>query len=325
MSNEVSTLETKNKLRSIETAIENARQNVVAGFAEIGNRLKEIQESKLYKAAGFSSFEDYCESRWQMKRAQAYRLISAVTTIGKLSPIGDSLLPPAFEKHECTEDCFAKVESEAIARELSKIKDIEDLHDVWQRVNETARLESRPATARDIEETFLALLIQEIAFRELVINPEFANLLPPVSDEKFAEMEESMLRSGIVTPLVVWNGVLIDGHIRYAIAKKHNLPFATSEKEFADENDAKIFIAREHCSRRNLTPSQIACIAVNFEEWFVKLAEKEPEARQEEQKVMNFVMARNLHRRHLTESQRACIAVDVEPCFAKEAERKASH
>jgi hypothetical protein len=324
MPDEVSSLETKQKLRSIEAAIEAARQNVVAGFAEIGNRLKEIQESKLYKTAGFSSFEDYCQSRWKMKRAQAYRLISAVATINKLSPIGDNLLPPVFKNHECTEDCFAKVESEAVARELGQIKDVEEMHKVWQRVNETARRELRSVTAQDVTETFVALLIEE-AYRELVINPEFANLLPPAPEEKFAEMEESMLRSGILVPLVVWDGVLIDGHIRYAIAKKHNLPFATSEQEFADENDAKIFIFREHCLRQNLTPDQIACVAVNIESQLAKLAEEEPEARQKEQDVLNFVVSRKLHRRHLTPSQVACVAVDAEPCFAKEAERKAPH
>jgi hypothetical protein len=77
--------------------------------------------------------------------------------------------------------------------------------------------------------------------------------------------------------------------------------------------------------RQNLTPDQIACVAVGIESCLAKLAEKEPEARQKEQNVLNFIISQNLHRRHLTPSQRACVAVDAEPCFAKEAERKASH
>jgi hypothetical protein len=64
-------------------------------------------------------------------------------------------------------------------------------------------------------------------FYELTIKPEFQSLLPPLTEGEFAGLETSILREGVRVPLVVWDGFLIDGHQRYAIAKKHNLPFKT--------------------------------------------------------------------------------------------------
>lgn len=273
MTNEISTLE-KKQLISIENEIETAKQTVVDGFAVIGSRLKEIQESKLYKTAGFAGFEDYCQSRWQIKRAQAYRLISAVATIGKLSPIGDNLLMPAFEKHECTPDCFVKVENEAIARALGKIKDIEQLHEVWQAVNKSARLESRSVTARDVEGNFKALRNKKPPFRELRINPEFADILPALTEDEFSRLEASIVKFGVRHALDIWNGVLLDGHQRYAIAKKHNLPFKTVEREFANENEAKIFIINQQLLRKNLSPYEKAVVALDLEKIFAAKAEK---------------------------------------------------
>jgi hypothetical protein len=104
-------------------------------------------------------------------------------------------------------------------------------------------------------------------FYELVTSPEFENLLPRPTERKFAEMEESMLRSGILMPLYVWRGVLIDGHIRYAIAKKHNLPFKTREMHFNSEFEAKILVIRSNVIRQHLNPSQEAVVSLKVQQY----------------------------------------------------------
>ena len=58
-------------------------------FYEIGRALKEIRDNRLYKLALFEAFEAYVKARWDMGRAQAYRLIKSYEIICNLSPIGD--------------------------------------------------------------------------------------------------------------------------------------------------------------------------------------------------------------------------------------------
>ena len=64
-------------------------------FYDMGKALKEIQGNRLYKRALFETFEAYTKARWDIGRAQAYRLIKSYEVIRNLSPIGDIL--PANE------------------------------------------------------------------------------------------------------------------------------------------------------------------------------------------------------------------------------------
>jgi len=64
-------------------------------FHEIGKALMEIRDKRLYRSALFETFEAYTRARWDMGRAQAYRLIESYKVICNLSPIGD--IVPANE------------------------------------------------------------------------------------------------------------------------------------------------------------------------------------------------------------------------------------
>lgn len=48
--------------------------------------------------------------------------------------------------------------------------------------------------------------------------------------------------------------VIIDGHNRYEICTKHDLPYETKEIEFDSKDDAKIWIIKNQLGRRNLVP-----------------------------------------------------------------------
>ena len=57
--------------------------------------------------------------------------------------------------------------------------------------------------------------------------------------------------------IIVWNGLIVDGHNRYAILQKHpDIPYTVHEKEFADRYEAIIWICKNQLGRRNLTPEQ---------------------------------------------------------------------
>jgi hypothetical protein len=61
-----------------------------------------------------------------------------------------------------------------------------------------------------------------------------------------------------VHPLILWNGILIDGHNRYEISQKHGIPFNTINKEFDSRDDVLIWIVSTQIARRNLSPIQLS-------------------------------------------------------------------
>lgn len=52
-------------------------------------------------------------------------------------------------------------------------------------------------------------------------DPEFKGLLPPLASEEYEGLEQSLLAEGCRDPLVIWQGILIDGYNRYALCLKH--------------------------------------------------------------------------------------------------------
>ena len=90
----------------------------------------------------------------------------------------------------------------------------------------------------------------------LVINPAFKNLLPPLSAEERATLKASIITEGCRDPLIVWRGVIVDGHNRYEICQETGTPFKTTEMQFADDDSAMDWIDKNQLARRNLTPEQ---------------------------------------------------------------------
>ena len=101
---------------------------------------------------------------------------------------------------------------------------------------------------------------------ELTILDELKTLLPPLSTEEYTGLEESILKDGCLSPLVVWNDMLIDGHHRYEICSKHQIPFAVKSVVLDGLDDAKLWIWKHQESRRNLTPYHRAEIALKLKD-----------------------------------------------------------
>jgi len=90
--------------------------------------------------------------------------------------------------------------------------------------------------------------------KELKINPAYKNLIPPLSTDEYLQLEANLVESGIREPISTWKDTIIDGHNRYELAQKHNLPFPTEEYDFTNENDAIQWIINNQLGRRNLLP-----------------------------------------------------------------------
>lgn len=94
--------------------------------------------------------------------------------------------------------------------------------------------------------------------QKITLDEQFRILLPMLDDETFRLLEENILEHGCRDPLVLWNGILIDGYNRYKIVTKHNLPFNTVNKDFDSREEVLIWIISNQISRRNLTPMQLS-------------------------------------------------------------------
>jgi len=92
----------------------------------------------------------------------------------------------------------------------------------------------------------------------IIIDEEFKSLLPALDKETYAWLEENLIEYGCREPLVLWEGILIDGHNRYEISLKHGLPFNTVNMEFDSRDNVLIWIISTQVSRRNLTPFQLS-------------------------------------------------------------------
>jgi len=75
------------RLSELEAVITRSQDH----FCKVGRALSEIRDKQLYKKALFETFEAYVRGRWDMGRAQAYRLMAFYDVIRNLSPIGDIL------------------------------------------------------------------------------------------------------------------------------------------------------------------------------------------------------------------------------------------
>jgi len=84
------------------------------------------------------------------------------------------------------------------------------------------------------------------------IKQEFKDLIPPLTKEEFKQLENNCMSEGIREKILTWNGFIIDGHNRFEIATRWDLDFETENKHFENEEDVKIWMAKNQLGRRNL-------------------------------------------------------------------------
>ncbi len=98
----------------------------------------------------------------------------------------------------------------------------------------------------------------------LTIDKEFKELIPPLTDDEYNGLEESLLNEGCRDALIVWDGILVDGHNRYEICQKHNIPYKTINKDFGTRDDVIVWIIKNQFSRRNLPAYERARLALRM-------------------------------------------------------------
>ena len=106
---------------------------------------------------------------------------------------------------------------------------------------------------------------------DLKIDEEFRTLLPEPTKEEYTNLEKSIVKQGVLSPLLVWDETIIDGHTRYAICQAHrmkNIP--TKEISFQSRDEAISWILMNQLARRNLTDFQKNVIALKYEQMIAR-------------------------------------------------------
>lgn len=107
----------------------------------------------------------------------------------------------------------------------------------------------------------------------LTIDPDFIRLFPAPQPGEYDGMTASIRRRGVIVPLKVWRGILLDGHVRYEICHLNGVPFDIEEVDLPDRQAAVEYIMSMHI-RANYTEDQKAIAAVRLMEYAEKNGEE---------------------------------------------------
>lgn len=96
---------------------------------------------------------------------------------------------------------------------------------------------------------------------DVVIDKELLEFLPAVSDHTQGLLEGGVLEDGgVQNPVVLWKDkrIVVDGHRRVGVARKHGLKFPVREMAFSSRAEVIRWMRRTQLERRNLNPSEKA-------------------------------------------------------------------
>ena len=93
---------------------------------------------------------------------------------------------------------------------------------------------------------------------------ELCDLFPPMEEESFLKLEQDILENGVIDPIMMYEGKILDGRHRYAISKAYQIE--VEFKEY-DGNDALKFVISRNFHRRHLTQGQKAAIIASLQNW----------------------------------------------------------
>lgn len=112
---------------------------------------------------------------------------------------------------------------------------------------------------------------------EYTIDPELKKIMPELSEDEYKELESSLLTDGYKgASIIVWKqkGIIVDGHNRYSICQKHDIPFEVKELEFESQDDVIMWMLRAQLGRRNLSPLQRVRIVEKYRPLYKKKAKE---------------------------------------------------
>ncbi len=104
-------------------------------------------------------------------------------------------------------------------------------------------------------------------FMNIIVNEALKAYIDPLTPEEYEALERSILAEGCRDALVLWGEILVDGHNRYAICQKHDLPFQTLQStQFQSMEDVHLWMIDQHLGRRSVSDFQRGILALRKRE-----------------------------------------------------------
>lgn len=102
--------------------------------------------------------------------------------------------------------------------------------------------------------------------KELKIDSELRDLLPPLTDEEYKQLEKNIVENGFDKnfPIMVWHDFVVDGHNRYEICRKHKIDFVYGNLGYETKEEVMEWMLDIQLGRRNLSPIQRIAIAEKY-------------------------------------------------------------
>lgn len=94
--------------------------------------------------------------------------------------------------------------------------------------------------------------MEKHTYKEIQIDERFQQLAYPMDRQSFTLLEADILSGRYSEPLVIWNGVLIDGFSQYKIYSEHQLPFCAENMEFASWEITAAWICAQQLKRTDI-------------------------------------------------------------------------
>lgn len=109
------------------------------------------------------------------------------------------------------------------------------------------------------------------------INEDIRSFIDPLTPVEHAALERSLLAEGCRDALVLWRDVLIDGHNRYDICRKHDIAFRTVQNDRFDSlEDVMLWVIDNNLARRSVSDFQRGMLALRRKDIVAKRAAEAP-------------------------------------------------
>jgi hypothetical protein len=91
------------------------------------------------------------------------------------------------------------------------------------------------------------------------VDAKIKDLIPPLREDQLKTLEESLLAEGkAISALWLWGDLLVDGHNRFNLCKKHKMPYEVIQvyEDAEDIEDVMDRIRRDSLARRHMSPGE---------------------------------------------------------------------
>ena len=98
------------------------------------------------------------------------------------------------------------------------------------------------------------------------IDDDFKKCSYELNEEEYIKLEKDILKNGVVSPVVLWNGIIIDGYNQYTICQAHKIQdIPIKEMDFKTKDEALEWVFRSQFKRMELNTFQRSKIALGYE------------------------------------------------------------